>query len=457
MLRLTSRPAPQTLISNVKVLDPRDGSLTDPSDVLLENGCVKEIRPVGGFRWEDKLILAGNGGVALPGLIDCHLHMCGVYLTEQPGLGDLAMVPGQVLKNLRALTDSGVTTVRDMAGPLKLSLWLRGLADKGRIASPRLLVPGPIITAPGGYPTFIEPLAPPVTWAVGQLKACPKNEQEARGWVDRLADRGVDFIKVAYTSMEYDDARSSIPIMPDTVFTAITDQAHRHGLPVAAHHIWARDLGPLLKLPFDTLEHLSIDTVIGPSDVDRIRQRELPVTTTLLAYGIIDFIDEMAHLLETDSGYRFEKKPRETLMRVVREIKEKTFRIPFISRKVIETGMRFMLKNLRALKQAGVLVGAGTDSGGAITPCGEIVWELKSFLKAGLTPLEAVRAATSDAARVVGRPDLGVLEPGRPADLIVCRENPAQDLTTLENVELVIRDGMVFKSTLDRRPGRKSP
>jgi imidazolonepropionase-like amidohydrolase len=448
MLRLTTRPAPSTLVNNVKVLDPRDGSLSDASDVLLENGCVKDIRPVGGFRWDDKLILAGNGGIALPGLIDCHLHMCGVYLTEQPGLRDLSMVPGQVLKNLRALADSGVTTARDMAGPLKLSLWLRGLARQGRIVSPRLLVPGPIITPPGGYPTFIEPLAPPVSWAVGQLKVCPKNEEEARGWVDRLAGQGVDFIKVAYTSMEYDDDRSPIPVMPDTVLKAITERAHKHGLGVAAHHIWARDLGPLLELPFDTLEHLSIDAVISASDVERIRQRELPVTTTLLAYGIVDFIDEMAHLLETDSGYRFEKTPRETLLRVVREIREKTFRIPFISRKVIETGMHYMLKNLSALKQAGVLVGAGTDSGGAITPCGEIVWELKSFLRAGLTPLEAVRAATSDAAKVIGRPELGVLEPGRPADLIVCRENPARDLAALEDIELVIRDGMIFKNTL---------
>lgn len=450
MLRLTARPAPRTLVNNVSVLDPRDGSLSDPNDVLLENGCVKEIRPVGGFSREDSLILNGNGGVALPGLIDCHLHMCGVYLTEQPGFRDLAMVPGQVLKNLRALTDSGVTTVRDMAGPLKLSLWLRALAKQGRITSPRLLVPGPILTAPGGYPTFIDPLEPPVTWAVGQLKACPKNTEEARRWVDRLAERGVDFIKVAYTSMEYDDARSPIPIMPDSVLKAITERAHTHGLGVAAHHIWARDLDPLLRLPFDTLEHLSIDAVISPSDVEQIRKRRLPVTTTLLAYGIIDFIDEMASLLETDSGYRFENTPRETLKRVVREIREKTFRIPFISRKVIETGMHYMLKNLRALKQAGVLVGAGTDSGGAITPCGEIVWELKSFLKAGLTPLEAVRAATSDAAKVIGRPELGVLEPGRPADVIVCRENPAGDLSALEDVMLVIRDGMIFKNTLDR-------
>ncbi len=367
-----------------------------------------------------------------------------MYLTEPPGPADARWIPEQIAKNLRAMVRSGVTTVRDMAGPLHVTLALRSLAAHGLMIAPRLLIPGPLLTTSGGYPTYIPSLPVVARAVMGRLRVDVDTPSAARGWVERLAARRVDLIKVAYTSAEYDDDRTAIPLLRPDVLRAITAAAHQHGLSVAVHHIWARDLPSLLELPFDNLEHLSIEAEITDADVERISRRALPVTTTLMTYGIADYAGELARLAGGAEQDLFTPKAAGQVAALAEEILSGSFRVPFIGRKVIETGMTYMLRNLRRLRAAGVLIGVGTDAGGAITPCGQILWELRAMLRAGCTPLEALRAATADAARVIGRPELGVLEAGRPADLVLCRGNPAESLSALERIELVLRDGMVM-------------
>ena len=168
-----------------------------------------------------------------------------------------------------------------------------------------------------------------------------------------------------------------------------------------------------------------------------------------MAYGIVEFIDEVIELLQRDRGRLLADKPRRTISQVAHELRDGTDAVAYIGRNVINSAMTHMLANLKKLKQAGVLIGAGTDSGGAITPCDKIVWELRSMQRAGLTTCEALRSATSDAARVIGRPDLGVLEPGNAADVILCRDNPLNDLRALEQVDLVVRAGTILKNNLE--------
>jgi imidazolonepropionase-like amidohydrolase len=437
------------LVRDVTVLDPRDGSRLDHHDISVADKRIDAIAPTGELPSHGRRIIDGAGTVALPGLIDCHAHVCGVYQLGPPEPADAAWIPGQIAKNLRAMLRSGVTTVRDMAGPLHVALALRGLAARGMITAPRLLIPGPLLTCSGGYPTYIPPLPLPARALMGRLRIDVDTPDQARAWVKRLAARRVDLIKVAYTSAEYDDERTAIPLLRADVLRAITAAAHQHGLPVAVHHIWAEDLPSLLELPFDNLEHLSIEREITDADVDRIVARDLPVTTTLMTYGIIDYAAALSRLAH-DGQELFAPKPARQVAQLIDEIRNGSFRIPFIGRQVIETGMTHMLPNLRRLRDAGVLIGAGTDAGGAITPCGQILWELRAMERAGYSPLEAVRAATSDAARVIGRPELGVLEAGRPADLVLCRGNPAESLAALEQIELVVRDGLIMHDP-DRR------
>lgn len=456
MISLFEKKASRLVIRDVALLDPRDGSVAPHRDLLLNGGFVAAIAGPGEISVElthGAQILDARGYYALPGLIDSHLHVAGVYQLEPPGLGEALSVPRQVVKNLRALIRSGVTTVRDMGAPAKMAVWLRERAARGQVESPRILTPGPVFTAPGGYPTFMEDLPPAVAWVLGRVKIGLQSPDEARRHVDELAELGVDHIKAIYTSEDYDDRRTRLPRLGDAELRALTERAHHHNLPVAVHHVWRKDLGPLLELDcdFDSLEHLTLDAVMEPRHVTRIKERNLPVTTTFMTYGIIDFIDEMSDLLQRQGETLFEPGALARVQDVVYQIRSGHIDMPGFGWNVIETGMKYALENLQCLREAGVRVVVGTDQGGAITPCGQIVWELRSFVRGGCTHLEALQAATSEAAEALGRPELGGLRPGGPADVILVSANPAQDVRALEHVDVVIRDGIVFKNLIGVR------
>ena len=454
MSSVFEKRAGRLVIRDVSLLDPRDGSVAPHRDLLLNGGFVAAIAGPGelsGALTQGADTLDAPGYYALPGLIDCHLHMAGVYQYEPPGLTETLAVPRQLLKNLRAFLMSGVTTVRDMGAPVKMALWLRERAARGQIESPRILTPGPVFTAPDGYPTFMDDLPPPAVWALGRLKIGLRTPEEARRHVDQLAELGVDHIKAMYTSEDYDDRRSPLPRLGDAELRALTERAHHHNLPVAAHHVWLKDLGPLLELPFDSLEHLTLDGVMEPRHVKRIKERNLPVTTTFMTYGILDFIEEMADLLQRHGETLFEPGALARVQHVVNQIRSRQLDLPGFGWKVIETGVKYSLKNLQWLREAGVRVVAGTDQGGVIMFCGQIVWELRSFVRGGCTHLEALQAATSEAAEALGRPELGALRPGGPADVILVSANPAQDVRALEHVDVVIRDGIVWKNWIGAR------
>lgn len=438
------RPRERLLIADVDLLDPRDASLRRRVDLLVDEGKIIDIAPAGELPAHGATLLAGAGRTALPGLIDAHLHALGTYAVAQPGLADLLEVPDQILRNLRALIRSGVTTVRDLGSPLRLVTLLRDLAKAGRIDSPRLLTSGPILSVPGGYPLFLTPLSAPLAFALGQLRYDLRTTEQARRTVDLLVERHVDVVKAMYTGADYDDARTPMPRLPDELLRAIVDRAHHHGLPVAVHQVWRADLDSLLDLPFDTLEHLPIDAPMTARDVARIVERRLPVTTTLMTYGIRDFAAQLRAMVEENRGGRWAPRARRGLLGPVRELAAGTFEVPFIGRRVIETGMTHQLASLALLREAGARVMVGTDQGGAVTPCGCIAWELGSMTRAGYTAAEALRMATSVPAVALGLPELGHLAPGYPADLILTRGNPAEDLTALDRVELVLRDGRIF-------------
>lgn len=454
MISLFEKRASRLVIRDVTVLDPRDGSLAPHRDLLLNGGFVAAIAGPGELSAE---LVAGaetldaRGYFALPGLIDCHLHMAGVYQYEPPGLAEALSVPSQVAKNLRAFIMSGVTTVRDMGTPAKMAVWLRERAARGQLESPRILTSGPVFTAPGGYPTFLDDLPAATAWVLGRVKIGLGTPDEARRHVDELAELGVDHIKALWTSEDYDDARTPLPLLGAEELRALTERAHHHNLPVAVHNVWLKDLGPLLELPFDSLEHLPLDGVMEPRHVTLIKKRDLPCTTTFMTYGILDFMDEMTDLLQRHGETLFEPGALKRVQQVVNELRSRTLDMPGFGWNVIETGMKYALQNMQWLREAGVRVVAGTDQGGAITPCGQILWELRSFVRGGCTHLEALQAATSEAAEALGRPELGALRPGGPADVILVSANPAQDVRALEHVDVVIRDGLVFKNWIGAR------
>lgn len=424
-------------ICSVTVVDASTGRLLPSRDITLDRGRIERIMPARAA--VGRADLDGDGAFAIAGLIDTHVHALGVFTDALPGAADLRWMVRQQLRNLANFVRAGVTTIRDLGAPLRLVRRLSRLAERRIVRSPRILFSGPILTVAGGYPYFIPKSGRLFDAVLGPLRFDVRSPHHARRVVRRLARAGVHVIKVCVQSARYDDERSALPRMPRALLRAIVQQARQLCVPTAVHQIYVEDLRHILDLPFDTLEHLPIDAPISDAEAQRIAARRLPVTTTMMTYGIIDHLDELSALIEEPG--RFEPRPAEFLRAAVHAMRTAAPVTEHIGRRVIDTGSSHMRASLAKLREAGAVISYGTDSGGAITPTGCPHWELVDMVRAGLSPAEALRAATETAAEAIGRPDLGRLAPGATADIVLLGRNPLQDVTAIADVVAVIQGG----------------
>lgn len=379
--------------------------------VLVRNGVILDVGPAAEIEIPpDATVLDVAGHTVLPGLIDLHVHLGSPELEarQDPGLTD---VPQMVLDAIRmapghrrAALEHGVTTVRNLGDEHTWVTDLRREIDDGALEGPRVFVSGPLFTAVGGHPiaTFgVEPTSDGVR--------VPATPDEARQMVRELADgeARVDLIKVVQERGSPE--RPLEPIAP-AVLDAIVAEAHANGLLVTAHWGTLEDLLELLAADVDGLEHVDSRDLLEawPADVlADLLERDVPITATLT-------VTEAA--LPPD---------------LVPDV------LPALQRRVGEfhaAGGRVVVGSDAA--RPGVRFGAGVHR------------ELELLVGSGMSAPEALRAATVEAARVLGVDHLGVIEPGRAADLVVVGGDPTADISAIRDVVLTVRDGRLV---IDRR------
>ncbi len=348
------------------------------------------------------------GRTLLPGLIDLHVHLGSTELKrgqqlrwwQLPGvvLDQLRFVPG----TRRSLLEHGVTSVRSLGEERAWVMEMRQLLRNGELEGPRLYAAGPLFTTSGGHPVVTLGVKPGSDGV-----RLPTTPAEARRTVRELATgpQRVDLVKVVH---ERGSDRRPLQPIPPAVLQAIVDEAHRHDLPVVAHWGTLDDLQELLAVGVDGLEHLE-------------------------ARGVLDGWPEQAlqELVSADV-------PLDPTLAVTEAA------IP-------GENHRLLRERLREYVAAGGAVVSGSDAGMPGVPFGGgLHRELELLVDSGLTPTEALRAATSDAARALRVGDVGSIEPGRAADLLVVDGNAHEDITAVRNVVSVLRDG---RFVVDRRPG----
>lgn len=368
--------------------------------VLVRDGHIaavgpdREVAVPPGATWIDV-----GGAVVLPGLIDLHVHVGSPELERGEDFG-ARQLPGLVLDMVRhapatrrALLEHGVTTVRSLGDDLAWIGELRELIETGELEGPRVFMAGPVITTRGGHPV--------VTLGVGadsDSVRLPTTAAAARRTVRELAtdDAPVDLIKVVQERGRPD--RPLEPLEP-AVLRAIVEEAHDLGLPVTAHWGTLEDLDDVLAAGVDGLEHVEARGVLEgwPDEVlDQLVDGAVPIAPTLA-------VTESA--LDVDVHARLRDRVGE-------------------------------------LHAAGAWIVAGSDAGAPGVAFGAgLVRELELLVDAGLTPTESLRAATSDAARVLRAPQLGAIAVDRVADLLVVGGDPTVDISQLRRVRAVFRDG----------------
>lgn len=447
----------RVLLRNVRLVN-LDSGLSDEqeSDLSIEDGRFNEIAPANSLPSDAAQTIDCGGRFALPGLIDCHCHMTGIFLSEVPSTARLAghvrWIPKQLDLNFKAQLESGVTTVRDMMAPLKLILHMRSRSENLKNRYPRLLCSGPMLTVPGGYPPHVPSDTTIGRALLGPLRVDLKDREEATGWVDRLHRAGVDCIKIGYSTRNYDDEGSPLNTLSKELFKATVIRANNHDLPVAVHHSWLTDLEQLIDLPFDTLEHLTLDYDVPESIIDRIAERKLPVTTNLESFAFLGKANE--HLARLSGGdVPLLPTPKNSLENMLQEIIAGRPPNPNFGLNTLAGAASQMARNLKRFSDKGVLIGAATDAGTNLL-FGSLPDEICHMARSGLSPATALRTATSDAARILQLPDLGRIAPGFKADLVLYDKDPVADIECLRSPALVMRDGVPLVGSFNETDGR---
>lgn len=336
----------------------------------------------------------GAGKTALPGLIDSHIHvLAGTAGTTEAQTR--AFIKDLLQERLQSFLRHGVTTVKSTGDPTDVILKIREDLRDGTLAGPRLLVAGPVFTAPGGHPA--STICRGNDWCRANLTVEVDSEQEARRQVRRLVEAGVDAIKLVYEGGS--PLRPFAKLRPE-VMRAIVAEGRSSGIPVTAHVGDEASILEVLAVGVSALEH-------GPLE---------PPTSNAIADAL--------------------KNPERSLVPTIR------FMVAFERNSHV---LQSQLQAVAELHQAGVRIVVGSDTFGGQIPSGQAtVQEVELLVKAGLSPEAALKAATSVAARHLGvEKEVGKLEASMRADILIVRGNPLENIADLHQVDAVVQGGKV--------------
>ena len=359
---------------------------------------------------EDAEVIDAAGMTLLPGLIDTHDHLASFSyeiasrwgITEPRSARHL-----RIASVLRQTLDTGYTTVRDAGG---LDAGFRMAVDEGLVPGPRLHVALGFITPTGGMGDRVSPLGyrPPAGEDSGLPWGVADGPVAMRAKVREMVGAGADVIKTATTG----GASSTAGLGPkDVLFEraeleALVDEAHKRGRRVMCHALGGPGLRMAIEVGVDSIEHGSyLDE--DPGLLEMMAEKGIVFTPT---YGVYTF--HATH--GTPHG-----RARAAALR------------------------EHHVKSLHMALEHGVTVTAGTDEGG--WEHGNNAHEISCLVEAGMTPMQAIVAATGDAAKCMGlEAEIGSIEKGKRADLILVDGNPLDDVKILERgtaVKYVMKDG----------------
>lgn len=368
-------------------------------------------------------VIDTSGRVMMPGMVDLHAHLVilghGSYAEwfpwmEKRGL-DRTLAEVMAI-SARQLLRAGVTSAVDLGGPLKPSLEVRDQSAAGRIPGPRLWMSGPWLARRVGVfpPDYQIEITSP--------------EQAARE-VDTLAAAGVDLIK-AHAGLTRAD------------YEAIVAAARRHNLPVHAHVYAEQDVRNALEAGVDVLTHAGSAGTAPPYSAEMIRDivnAGRPVVVTA-AHRSWVYPDTAAFPERLQDPQLKQDLPADMYAEMQRSLLN-WHALSYFQR--TDREVFFRERGLGQFIESGTVLGIGTDSGTPMNFHTEALWrEIKAHVDVGMSPIRAISAATRIGARILGRGrDLGTIEPGKLADIIVIKGNPLFDIQSLANVEVVIKDG----------------
>jgi imidazolonepropionase-like amidohydrolase len=362
-----------------------------------------------------------KGKYVMPGIINLHGHIGNVLgLVSDPK----NFTRENTEHNLRIYASYGVTAVISMGSDQDLSFQIRQeQRSSGRPQYTRLYTAGRGFTGKGGYPTSAQ-----------GMKGVPfevESTDQIKKDVAWLADKKVDLVKIWMDDHFGKEQKISMDLSK-----AIIEEAHKHGLRVAAHIFYLDDAKGLMERGLDSIAHSIRDKPIDDATIALMKskgkwQQAATLTREMSAFTYANAPDWL------DDPF-FKRSVTSDVVATLKAPGQKA--VPADPR--FQAALEMAKKNLKRIVDAGVKLGFGTDTGppGRFPGYFEHV-EMQLMADAGLTPMQIIQTATRNSAEFLGAKDLGTLESGKWADLIVLSRNPLEDIRNTRSIESVMIAG----------------
>ncbi len=390
-----------------------DGTGAEPRKgmrVLLDG---KKISAVGRYLLipEKAEVIDLKGRVLMPGLIDAHSHLGDHPYKDRPGI-DSAEKSNNYAQMREMTLEAGVTTIRSCGDYMQDTALVRDKIKAGELKGPRMICSGKSFLRRDGHPATTVWASDPAT--VENCGAYPDTPKEARQMVDEAVDAGMDFIKIVVSDMHISYWPKHGENISGEIIEAIVDEAHRFDKVVACH--------------VDNLDQAMLVLQCGADEIHHLSNMGSP------NYELRDYYPLFRAMCEKN------------IWLVPTVCAPRAFEGARIANGCLDSTLDYTLNVLRAAYEFGVPYGLGCDSGCPGVPWGRCVWEemAEYVYNIGMTPLEAIRCATANNARLLGMENqIGVVHAGAYADLLILDKNPAEDIGNLDSVSLVLREGEI--------------
>ena len=396
----TLDPQRSFVLRNLNVFDGVE--LHTNKIVVVVNGRIETITD-SGEDWSDLRSIDGQGGTLLPGLMDAHTHT-------------------YALTQLQDSLRFGITTIFDMATAPAAAAMLRNAArERYDVADFRSAIF--LATVPDGHGTQYGREVPTLVSAV-----------DAESFVQARIEEGSDYLKIIVSGLR---AKQGMPTLDGETIAALVAAAHSRDMLAVAHIETTNDVWTVLDSGIDGLVHVWRGSGIAPVVSERLAKQDVFVIATLVTQD--GFVDSAG-------GSTLVADPRLRPYMSDEAVAELTTRHggPEL------TDIDEFIKAVSGLIDANVTILVGTDVSAGTTYHGASVHrELELLVQAGLEPIAALAAATSNIARAFGLDDRGMIAPGKRADLLLVRGDPTQDITATRDIIDVWRGGVRFDRPLD--------
>lgn len=406
-----------TVIKAGKLIDTENGKVLENQIILIENNIIRQVGanvqiPAGAT------VIDLSNATVMPGFIDAHVHLSGEPDGSFNNSARKSFVDNAVVSHIfaRRTLEAGFTTVRDLGSVGFVSSALKNAINEGKIPGPRMQVATYYMGATGspadnaGYTSFYGSQMP------AEMSGVADGADAIRKKVRYLVKNGADVIKFGASSgVLSQETTIGIPKYSQEEMNALVDEAKMLGVRVAAHAHGTEAIKMAIRAGVTSIEHGSL------LDDEGIRLMKDRGTYLVADVYVSDYIlSEYAKLGAP----------------------------ALILEKEKQVGTR-QRENFKKAHLAGVKIAFGTDAG--VYPHGLNARQFAKMVEWGMTPMQAIQAATVNSADLLGWKDrIGSIAPGKLADIVAVTENPLQKVAVLENLQFVMKNGAVYKNSLTK-------